>query len=171
MTIQDFDEQEKVCLDSLHTARPEEYGEDYHEHLLRQYELYANSINIVSDLKHKVNSYFLGIHTILITAVGISVTKDFILYPNTWHIVIPIIGIFLSIVWWYTSRSYKEINRVKFKILHCIEERLPLAPFWIEYRIVKENGGRPRRYPSSYVEPIVPWAFVIFYVLIFFFMR
>ncbi len=161
--------QEKICRANLYSMREEEYGPLYQAHFLEQYKIYIASINSVSNLKHQVNSYFLTINTILITAVGISLTRDGFFDPAKWHTIIPIVGVILCLAWWYTTRSYKEVNQMKFRALYCIEERLPLALYKTEAEMINTENVPPGPLKSTVVEPVVPWAFIVLYILIFFF--
>lgn len=160
--------QEKICRANLYSVTKESYGPLYQAHFLEQYKIYIASINSVSNLKHQVNSYFLTINTILMTAVGISFTRDGLFNPLAWHTIIPGVGVILCLAWWYTTRSYKEINQMKFRALYCIEERLPLALYKTEAEMINTEHVPPGPLKSAVVEPIVPWAFIILYILIFF---
>lgn len=162
-------EQEKICRANLYSATEEAYGPLYRAHFLMQYRLYIASINKISDLKHQVNNYFLTTNTVLMTAVGISLTRDGFFNPAVWHTIIPIVGILLCLAWWYTTRSYKEVNQMKFRALYCIEEHLPLALYKTEREMIDTKNIPPGPLKSAIVEPIVPWAFIILYILIFFF--
>ncbi|MEK7081524.1 MAG: hypothetical protein AAB888_01000 [Patescibacteria group bacterium] len=164
-----IDVEKRICEQNLYPNTKESYGSEYQKHALEQYKIYIQSIDSVSDLKHKVNSYFLTINTILLGAVGLSLKRDDFFDPGKWHGVIPFIGVILCITWWYTTRSYKQVNRVKFKILHCLEEQLPFAVFKTEWKVIREPSTAPRGYTSETIEPVVPWIFITLYILIFFF--
>jgi len=153
----------------LFSADEGEYGEEYNKHFLEQYKMYLRSLDYVSDLKHRINGYFLTIHTLLIGAVGLSLSREDFFDPMMWHTIVPVVGILLSLAWWYTTNAYKQVNQVKFAILHCIEAKLPLALYSTEWAIISKQGAKPKHYPSSHIEPVVPWLFMILYLLIFFF--
>lgn len=166
--MHDGNAQEKICRANLYSMPEESYGPLYRAHFLMQYRIYIASINKVSDLKHQVNNYFLTINTVLMTAVGISLTRDGFFNPVVWHTIIPIVGILLCLAWWYTTRSYKEVNQMKFRALYCIEEHLPLALYKTEREMIDTKNVPPGPLKSAVVEPVVPWAFIILYILIFF---
>ncbi|MDO8572160.1 MAG: hypothetical protein Q7S11_00120 [bacterium] len=161
----------EICQQNLFPNSREKYGERYQDHVMEQYRLYIESINYVSDLKHRANSYLLTINTVLLTAAGLSLTKEEFFNPAVWHTVVPAAGLLLSFAWWYTTHVYKQINRVKFRILHCIEAHMPFAPYTTEWKIVEDTHSSPRKYPSEKIEPLVPWIFATLYLLIFFFIR
>ena len=70
-----IDVEKRICEQNLYPNTKESYGSEYQKHALEQYKIYIQSIDSVSDLKHKVNSYFLTINTILLGAVGLSLKK------------------------------------------------------------------------------------------------
>ena len=131
-------------------------GRSTKEHALEQYKAYLQSINYTSKLKHTVNNYFLAINTLLVSAVGLSVARTDFFDPGVWHRIIPIAGIFLCLAWWYTTREYKSVNRVKFKILRCLEGQLPFALHTTEEKIILDESAPPYGYPSETIEPVVP---------------
>ena len=117
--MHDGNAQEKICRANLYSMPEESYGPLYRAHFLMQYRIYIASINKVSDLKHQVNNYFLTINTVLMTAVGISLTRDGFFNPVVWHTIIPIVGILLCLAWWYTTRSYKgQSDEIPRALLH-----------------------------------------------------
>ena len=164
-----MDTEKKICSENLFSVTESAYGPLYKEHALEQYKAYLQSINYTSKLKHTVNNYFLAINTLLVSAVGLSVARTDFFDPGVWHRIIPIAGIFLCLAWWYSTREYKSVNRVKFKILRCLEGQLPFALHTTEEKIILDESAPPYGYPSETIEPVVPWVFSVLYVLIFFF--
>lgn len=160
---------EAICQTNLYAATPTEYGEAYQAHFMEQYKLCIRSLDYTSKLKHTVNNYFLTINTLLVTAVGLSITNSTFSHPATWHLIIPFVGVLISIVWWSTTNNYKSVNEAKFEILHCIEGRLPLALYKTEWELLKGNRWSPHH--SMRLEPLVPWLFAGLYVLIFLFIK
>ncbi len=164
------DRKEKICGANLYQIPKDEYGELYKEHLLEQYKLCIQSLDYTSKLKHTVNKYFLTINMLLITAAGLSLSKENFFDPSVWHSVVPVVGILICIIWWASTRGYKLVNLAKFEMLHCIEQNLPLAIYKTEWEVLKNCKYSPYRTLTA-VEPIVPWVFGIFYILIFFFVK
>ena len=161
-TSQDF------CDINLHAKSVEEYGDKYQEHFLEQYKIMIQGIDYSSKWKYTVNSYFLTINTFLIAAVGISISRDQLVAVELAHKVIPIIGIFVAIVWMFISQGYNDVLRAKFAILHCIEKKLPLALYKTEWEIIKSSYSNPMR--ARLTESLVPLIFLVFFVIIFFFL-
>ncbi|MCI0619876.1 hypothetical protein L0Y40_02470 [Candidatus Wolfebacteria bacterium] len=67
-----IDGKDSLCADTIFAASSEGYGADYRAHILDQYHGYIESVQWVGELKQKVNSYFLTMNTILLTALGVS---------------------------------------------------------------------------------------------------
>ncbi|OHA80321.1 MAG: hypothetical protein A2675_00705 [Candidatus Yonathbacteria bacterium RIFCSPHIGHO2_01_FULL_51_10] len=162
-------ERERICRSFLYATTQSEYGALYQNHVLEQYKIYIGSIDYTSKLKHTTNNYFLGIHTLLLTAAGIALTKDGFFVGNAWHIVIPIVGAVLSGIWWHALRTHKMVNAAKFEILHCIESSLPLALYKTEWELL--SAGKKNPHHGTKTEPFVPFLFIIIYLFIFFFVH
>ncbi len=160
---------QSICDVSLHKKNKREYGVSYRDHFLEQYKVAIQGVDYTSKWKHIVNNYFLTIHTVLLAAVGLSVARDQISAPVVTHELIPVIGLFMSMAWWFTSRNYNDVLAAKFSILHCIEEHLPLAIYKTEWEIMKASFGNP--YRAAFIDATVPFLFFTFYLLILFFVR
>lgn len=160
---------QSICDINLHKKNKREYGATYRDHFLEQYKLAIQGVDYTSKWKHIVNNYFLTIHTVLLTAIGLSVARDQISVPVVTHQLIPVIGLFMAITWWFTTRNYNSILEVKFYILHCIEEHLPIALYKTEWEMIKASASGIRR--TALIDSTVPFLFFIFYLLILFFVR
>ena len=54
----------------LFKADEKEYGQEYKNHLLSQYQLYIESVEKISDRRQNANNYFITINTVLISFFG-----------------------------------------------------------------------------------------------------
>ena len=73
-------------------------------------------------------------------------------------------GCVLSFTWYRLIRSYRDLNTAKFRVIHAIENRLPLQAYRAEWLAVGE-GHRPDLYlPFTHIETKVPWAFMALYL-------
>ncbi len=158
-----------ICSLHLHVKGVEEYGNLYHEHFFEQYKVAIQGVDYTSKWKHIVNNYFLTINTVLLAAIGLSVARHQIAISALTHQVVPVVGIFMAIAWWYTARNYNHILEVKFSILHYVEENLPLALYKTEWEILKDSHGNPHR--AALIDAVVPLTFFMFYVLILIFVK
>jgi len=59
------------------------------------------------------------------------------------------------------------LNTGKFKVLHKIESKLPLAIYEYEWEVLEEGKNKKVYYPFSHIELLIPWLFGIIYVALF----
>jgi len=159
---------QNICDTTLFNKTKREYGKFYFDHFLEQYKAAIQGIDYTSKWKHTVNSYYLAINTVLLAAIGLSLSREKLALPETAHGLILVIGIFISLVWWVNLRTYNNVLAAKFSILHCIEDHLPLSLYKTEWMLMKTIYGRPRR---ALVDGLVPVIFIVFYILILTFVK
>ncbi len=147
----------------LFTESEKNYGESYKEHLFDQYKLYVESIEKTSDRRQSANSYFLTINTALISIIGLSTQIEFFQESKWVYILLSAIGVIISIIFWFLIRSYKQLNTGKFKVLHQIEERLPIALYENEWKILGEGKDNSKYFPFSHIELYIPIVFGLIY--------
>jgi len=158
----------EICNINLHKNHADSYGQDHREHYLDQYRILITAVNQITRIKQETNRYFLTIQTILVTAVGISLSRGEYFNPEVWHVIVPIVGVALSFIWWLRIRKYKYITLAKFSMLRCVEENLPLALYTTEAEILTSAKQNPYRSPGP-LDPAVPWIFGFLYIFIFLF--
>lgn len=145
-----------------------EYGNNYKEHLFEQYRLYIESAEKISDRRQNANNYFLAINTALISFLTLSFDAELFKKIVIFRIILGVIGILICAIFWFLLRSYKQLNSGKFKIIHKIEQNLPLALYDSEWKILGEGKNRKLYYPFSHIELWIPWAFGIVYAVLIF---
>ena len=155
--------QEAVCRANIFSAPDSSYGSQYKDHFFAQYKLYVDSVNYTSELKLKINSYFLTINTALITAVGLINAKQS-LNPFVWHFLIPLAGVLISCIWWGIIYSYKQRVIVKLRIIHCLEEILPLALFKTEWDLMNLDHNTPLKKFFFQIDVFIPFIFIVSYL-------
>jgi hypothetical protein len=144
---------------------PEEYGENYHEHLLEQYKLYVEMADRVSERRLTANNYLLTVNSILVSLFGVLSGFGSLTEQHIWQYFLPVAGLLVSITWATLIRSYRQLNSGKFKVIHRLESQLPAALYDTEWKILEE--GRGKQYlPFTHVEQIIPLIFVGLYILL-----
>ncbi len=135
---------------------------DDKELLLQQYKLYVGTAEEVSRKRQTTNTYFLSLNSFLLVLSGYLTTIQF----QAWHIIIVFAGILICIFWLLNIQSYRNLNRVKYQIIHKMEENLPIKLFDDEWDLL--NGGKNKRayLKLSLVEQGVPIIFIILYLII-----
>ncbi len=144
---------------------PDGYGKDYQAHLLEQYKLYVEMADRISARRQTANSFFLTVNTAVIALVSYlsecSGTGGDLLW------LIPFAGAVLAYTWYRLVRSYRDLNSAKFKVIHDMEEKLPMAPYDLEWEKVG-RGKCPQLYlPFTHIEIWIPWVFFIIHAVAF----
>jgi len=137
------------------------YGEKYKDHLFEQYKLYVESADKISDRRQNANNYFITINTALITLLGLSFQIKNIMWIRP---LLSFVGIIICAIFWFLLRSYKQMNSGKFKVIHQIEQYLPLALYDYEWKILGEGKNKKIYYPFSHIELLIPLVFGIIHL-------
>ena len=146
--------------DSLFSSEKDQYGDRYVEHLLEQYKIYVNSAERVSDRRLETNKFFLGINTALVTVLG------FIAAHEKFAVVLILSslgGISICYLWYRIIVAYKGLNSGKFKVIHAIETRLPLAIYGTEWEALDRGESKEKYWPFTHIELWVPRIFILIY--------
>lgn len=80
-----------------------------------------------------------------------------------WHLVLPIAGLLVCITWHALVTSYRDLNTAKFKIIHELEQHLPVALFRSEWQVCEYGVGKRYR-PLTHIERHIPELFALLYV-------
>ena len=150
----------------LFNVEETEYGDRYKDHLFEQYKLYVNSAEKISDRRQNANNYFITVNTALLTFLGLSFKVD-ALKDLTWsRSLLSGLGIIICAIFWFLLNSYKQLNSGKFVVIHKIEQKLPLALFDHEWKILGEGKDYKKYYPFSHIELFIPWVFGAIYLVL-----
>ncbi|OQY26695.1 MAG: hypothetical protein B6244_12735 [Candidatus Cloacimonetes bacterium 4572_55] len=150
---------------SLIKQSKEEYGADFQSHLFEQYKLYVEMADRISARRMLANTFFVGVHTALVTAFTVLLKANF-LQPTLSGFAPFIAVILLCFVWWRVIRSYRQLNSGKFLVVHALEQMLPVAPYDEEW-VILGSGEDPKKYlPLTHVENLVPLCFGVLYVFL-----
>ncbi len=140
-------------------------GKEYTDYCIEQYRIYLHVFNATSDRSHKSNEFFLALNAAIIGILGYVETKS-IPHPNIIFIMIPIVGISISYSWYRIINSYSQMNRAKFKVIHTLEEKLPVALFKTEWHLLGEGKDKSKYFRFSKIEKNIPITFVVLYLII-----
>ena len=137
------------------------YGKNFQEHILEQYKLYVQTAENVSTRRDSANNYFVSINAILFTISGYLSFKN----HELWTILIAVVGILISFVWYTTIQSYKNLNSGKFKVIHELEKYLPANLFAYEWEYL--GKGSTEKYKKlTVVEKNIPRIFCFLYLVV-----
>ncbi|MEX0910064.1 MAG: hypothetical protein WDZ75_02085 [Candidatus Paceibacterota bacterium] len=143
-----------------------DYAENYHPHLFEQYKMYVESAEKISDRRQNANNFFLTLNTVLISVIGLSFQVKAFDNISWSRLLLAVLGVLMCIIFWFLLRAYKQLNSGKFKVIHEIEELLPLAIYDYEWSILGKGRDKSKYYPFSHIELLIPWVFGIIYVFL-----
>jgi hypothetical protein len=141
------------------------YGAEFEKHLFEQYKLYVEMADRISARRMLANSFFVGVHTALITAFTV-LLKEKVLQPTLLGLAPFVAVILLCFVWWRVVHSYRQLNSGKFKIVHELEKLLPVALYYEEWVVLGAGKDRKKYLPLTHVENWVPVCFGFLYVFL-----
>ena len=139
--------------------------EDATEYVLEQYKLCIEMADRIGQRRGAANTSFLTVNTNLEGALaGFYDTPPPLITASVYAA-----AIVLSITWWVLLRSYRNLNSAKFKVIGVLEERLPAHPYFrAEWKALDEGKDWRTYIPLSKAESVVPVAFIVIYVYLFF---
>jgi hypothetical protein len=154
-----------MATDKGNEKTKRKYGELYSQHFFEQYKLYLSGIEKISDRRESANKYFLAINTGIFVALGFFIDKIidkdvpllFLFGPG-------LLGLIISIIFYFLINSYRQLNEGKFKVVHEIEKHLPLDLYTREWIALGEGKDHARYYPFSHIEKLIPIVFGIIYL-------
>jgi len=150
---------------SLFKDNEASYGARYKDHLFEQYKIYCESAEKISDRRQNANNYFITINTALITLLGLSFQINFLNSFRWFRPILAFVGLTICTIFWFLLRSYKQMNSGKFKVIHQIEQKLPLALYDYEWEILGKGKDKKKYFPFSHIELIIPWVFGAIYLV------
>lgn len=150
----------------LFVSESSNYGDKYIEHLLEQYKIYITATEKISDRRQKANEFFLGLNAALVTLLGFIATKSIQQNMALLISLASIAGMTMCYLWYRIVVSYKGLNGAKFKVLHEIESRLPLALYDTEWEMLGRGNNKKLYWPFTHIELKVPWIFLTIYFVL-----
>ena len=151
--------QSNKCL--VHSTK-ETYGDSFGTDLLEQYKLYVQSAENVSARRVASSRYLLTLNIALVTLYGIQ-SEGFV--QSSWALLVPILGILVSWLWYQIIKSHSDLNTVKFEIIHQLEEHLPVALYAHEWQLAEEGRGASYRAVTR-TEKWIPIAFIALHIIL-----
>ena len=142
--------------EALFRCTRETYGNSFNTDLLEQYKLYVQSAENVSARRVASSRYLLTLNVALFALYGFQAPN---LGPGCWTVLVSILGFSVSVLWCQIIKSHKNLNAVKFEIIHKLERCLPVALYSYEWRLAEEGRGKPYRSVTD-IEQWIPRAFL-----------
>ena len=140
----------------------ESYGDSFVSDLLEQYKLYVQSAENVSSRRVTSNRYLLTINAALVALYGLQ-SANF--GQDYWTLLIPVIGIPVSLLWYLIIKSHADLNRIKFDVIHEFEQHLPAAMYRYEWELAEEGQGKAYRAVTT-IERWIPILFAVLHMVL-----
>lgn len=132
------------------------YGESFNADLLEQYKLYVQSAENVSARRVASSRYLLTLNVALVALYGFQTAN---LGQNYWTLLVPVLGVPVSLLWFFIIKSHADLNSIKFDIIHELEGHLPVAVYKYEWQLADYGQGKAYRSVTS-IEKYIPFAFL-----------
>ncbi len=146
--------------ESLIRQSEDDYGESFKADLLEQYKLYVQSADNASGRRIASNRYLLTLNAALVAAYGFqSAFTEQVIFV----IPIAVAGIVLSALWFSIIKSFRDLNAIKFKIIHELETHLPAALYAYEWQLAQAGQGKSY-WPTTHIEKWMPILFLMLHV-------
>ena len=140
----------------------ESYGDTFGSDLLEQYKLYVQSAENVSGRRVASNRYLLTLNAALVALYGVQ-SANF--GQGYWTLLIPVIGIPVSLLWYLIIKSHADLNRIKFKVIHELERHLPATMYKYEWHLAQEGRGKTYRAVTT-IEQWLPILFAALHIVL-----
>ena len=142
---------------------------DKQEIFLEQYKLFVKTADDITMRRLQTNKFYLTILLGLFTIASFfnknGVTE--VLNEQIILILVSVIGMALSVIWYVNIESFKLLNSAKFKVIHEMEKDLPCACFdkeW-QYRVGEDES---KAYPIlTNIEKFLPIMMgIVFFIIL-----
>ena len=145
----------------LHRTK-ETYDGSFGRDLIEQYKLYVQSAENVSARRVASSRYLLTLNAALVALYGVQ-SAGF--GQSYWTLLVPVIGIPVSLLWYLVIKSHADLNRVKFDVIHEFEQHLPAAMYKYEWQLAEEGQGKTYRAVTT-IERWIPILFAVLHVVL-----
>lgn len=147
---------------SLFRQAEDSYGGSFKSDLLEQYKLYVQSAENVSARRVASSRYLLTINAALVALYGVQSTN---LGQSYFTLLVPTAGILVSWLWHQIIQSHRDLNSVKFKVIHELEQKLPAALYDYEWQLAKKGSSKTYRSVTG-IELWIPRVFIGLHIVL-----
>ncbi|MBR2526632.1 hypothetical protein IKE67_09230 [bacterium] len=134
--------------------------------ILEQYRLYSEAKEKFIDRTFMTNKFYMVFVVILMFLIFLSNGLSF--GKLTVPAVFSIIGLICCSLWWLNMDSYGCLIKIKFsKVLEEIEKELPVQPYAMEYKALREFRTNKKGFLFSDIQKIFAvFSFLSFFVML-----
>lgn len=129
-----------------------------------QYKLYVELMDRVSARRQTVNRFYLSLLSVMIAIYPTAGT--YVSEANAFQFlsVLSLLGLFLCMLWFIHLRSFRLLNKSKFKVIHEMEKELPFACFDLEWDLMNQGGKGETYILLSKIEQYVSLVFACLFI-------
>jgi hypothetical protein len=143
------------------------------------YKVAVEMADRISERRGRANAFFLTLNVALVAALGLAVPEVSCRSPHAanevlsarWGtFVLALGGVAIALSWFLLLKSYRDLNKAKFKVIHEIEAGLPIRVFAREWEVLRPTAPDHwwrlwRRYAEfGVIERSVPLVFAAIYL-------
>ncbi|CAA6825837.1 MAG: Unknown protein [uncultured Sulfurovum sp.] len=139
------------------------------EILLEQYKVFVKTADDITARRLATNKFYLTILLGLFTIAGFLKTKEMAGYFNGYSILIliSVLGMVLSVIWYMNIESFRLLNSAKFKVIHEMEKELAYPCFDKEWEF-RKGEDTSKAYPRfTQIEKYLPIVIGVLYSFLF----
>ncbi|MGV9213102.1 RipA family octameric membrane protein [Micromonospora sp. RB23] len=131
--------------------------------VFEQYKMVVEMADHLSSRRSLANTFFLGLNTTALAAFGIFSQKQPL--TSTWWLLPALVALLVQCAaWHWLVRSYRQLSAAKFAVIAQMEERLPAAPFRLEWELLEEGANWKSYLSLTHLEQVVPAALACTYI-------
>lgn len=138
----------------------DDYGEDFKTHIIDIYKIYVEMVDRIYARRLSSHKFFLSLNTAIIALWGYR--GIFSTVENSFSIIIAIAGLVLSLTWFFYIRSNRILRGNAFRVIHGIENFLPIKPYYTEDKINKGSNY----IGFTIIEMVIPWVFLAIFIIV-----
>ena len=143
--------------DSVVRVPKSEYGDAHTADILEQYKVYVSSAENVSARRLASSRLLLALNAGLVALYGFAPAG---FAEGWWAMPVPLLGVTVCLLWRRIIKSHRDLNRVKFTLVHELEQHLPAMPYTVEWERAGQGRGKSYRAVTD-VERWIPWTFLV----------
>ena len=112
-----------------------------------------------------MNSFYISVNSALVTLVG--VVMSLVEMPSKLYVMgfMCLTGIILDISWINILDAYGTLNSAKMKVIHLMEEKLPVALYDSEWKVMSDKLNNKKYVSFTSSEMRIPRIFETVYIV------
>lgn len=131
--------------------------------LLEQYKIIVQSSEDLVRRRLAVNTFFVTVNSIVLASPGLIRESEQNNKFSVGLVVLGIVGILICIAWNGLVKSYRQLNRGKFVVIHALENKLPAAVFRAEWIALGQGKYKSIYKPFTATESSLSKIFSLLY--------